>query len=80
MGDFAFVDDQFGLRVDGIRAVGEGELEQLRLGDGLGRARLDAQVAVDAAQVVDLVDEAEALTRRGRVVGVVARRRTGSGP
>ena len=41
------------------------------LGDRLGRAGLDAQVAVDAAQVVDLVDEAEALAWRGRVLRVV---------
>ena len=52
-------------------AVGEGELEQLRLGDGLGGAGLDAEVAVDAAQVVDLVDEAVALAGADRVVGRV---------
>ena len=59
------------LRVDRVLAVRERELEQLRLGDRLGRARLDAQVAVDAAQVVDLVDEAVALARRHRGVGRV---------
>src|SRR6185295_19768586 len=47
------------------------ELEELGLGDRLGRAGLDTQVAVDAAQVVDLVDEAVALTRRHRRVGRV---------
>ena len=64
-------DDQLVLGVDGVAAVGEGELEQLGLGDGLGRAGLDAQVAVDAAQVVDLVDEAVALAGADRVVGRV---------
>src|SRR5581483_9841804 len=65
-------DDELGLRVDGVVAVGEGELEQLRFGDRLCRARLDAQVAVDAAQVVDLVDEPVALAGAHRVVdGVV---------
>ena len=64
-------DEQLGLRVDRVVAIGEGELEQLRLGDRLGRARLDAQVAVDAAEVVDLVDESVALPRRRRVLGVV---------
>src|SRR5262249_28995256 len=44
------------------------ELEQLRLGDRLDRARLHAQVTVDAAQVVDLVDVAVALARRDQVV------------
>src|SRR5204863_4850236 len=43
---------------------GEGELEELGLGDGLGRTGLDTEIAVDASQVVDLVDEAEALARR----------------
>src|SRR5262249_52543012 len=47
------------------------ELEQLRLGDRLRRARLDAQVAVDAPQVVDLVDEAVALARADRTIGRV---------
>ena len=62
------VDQQLVLGVDGVVAVGEGELEQLRLGDGLGGAGLDAQVAVDAAEEVDLVDEPVALTRRHRIV------------
>ena len=57
--------------VDGVLAVGEGELEELGLGDGLGGAGLDAEVAVDAAQVVDLVDEAPALAGADRVVGRV---------
>ena len=65
------VDHQLGLGVDGVVAVGEGELEQLGLGDGLGGTRLHAQVAVDAAQVVDLIDEAVALARRHRFVGRV---------
>ena len=65
------VDQQLVLGVDGVGPVGEGELEQLRLGDRLGRAGLDAQVAVDAAQVVDLVDEAVALAGADRVVGRV---------
>ena len=65
------VDDQLVLGVDRVAPVGEAELEQLALGDGLGRAGLDAHVAVDAAQVVDLVDEAEALARRRRVGRVV---------
>src|SRR5436190_18138203 len=53
-------------------AVRERELEELRLGDRIGRARLDAQVTVDATEIVDLVDEAVALTgAHGRVDGVV---------
>ena len=55
------VDDELGLGVDRVTAIGEAELEQLRFGDRLGGAGLDAQVAVDAPQVVDLVDETEAL-------------------
>ena len=70
-GPAVVVDEQLALRVDRVRAVGERELEQLRLGDRLGRARLDAEVAVDAAEVVDLVDEAVALARRDRRVGRV---------
>src|SRR5438105_2778774 len=70
-GPAVVVDQQLGLGVDGVTAVGEGELEQLGLGDGLGRAGLDAEVAVDAAQVVDLVDEPVALPRRNRGVGRV---------
>ena len=68
LGAAVVVDEQLVLGVDRVGAVGERELEQLRLGDRLGRARLDAEVAVDAAQVVDLVDEAVALARRHRVV------------
>src|SRR4051812_10782700 len=52
------IDQQLVLRVDPVGSVRERELEELRLGDGLRRAGLDAHVAVDAAQVVDLVDEA----------------------
>src|SRR5581483_1693303 len=65
------VDDELGLRVDRVLAVGERELEQLRLGGRLRRARLDAEVAVDAAQVVDLVDEPVALAGAHGVVGRV---------
>jgi hypothetical protein len=61
LGAAVVADDQLGLGVDAVLAVGEAELEQLGLGDRLGRARLDAQVAVDAPQVVDLVDVAVAL-------------------
>ena len=57
------VDEQFGLGVDRVFTVGERELEELGLGDRLGGAGLHAQVAVDAAQVVDLVDEPVALAR-----------------
>src|SRR6478609_6970304 len=64
-------DQQLALRVHRIVAVGEGELEQLALRDRLRRAGLDAQVAVDAAEVVDLVDEPVALAGRGGVIGVV---------
>ena len=62
------VDDEFSLGVDRVLAVLERELEHLRFGDRLGRAGLDTQVAVDAPQVVDLVDEAVALTRRDGIV------------
>ena len=65
------VDEQFGLGVDRVGSVGEGELEHLGLGDRLGRARLDAEVTVDAAQIVDLVDVAVALTGAHGVVGRV---------
>ena len=76
------VDEQLVLGVDRVLAVGERELEQLGLGDGLGRAGLDAQVAVDAPQVVDLVDEAVALARArpGRRPGCRRRARRCSGP
>src|SRR5688500_5305271 len=49
-------DQQLVLGVDRVLPVLERELEQLRLGDRLRRACLHAQVAVDAAQEVDLVD------------------------
>ena len=65
------VDQQLLFGVDGVAAVGERELHELRLGDGLGRARLDAEVAVDAPQEVDLVDVAVALPGGDRVVGRV---------
>src|SRR5579875_3385883 len=54
------------LGVDGVCSIGEGELEELGLGDRLRRARLDAQVAVDASEIVDLV--AVAVARGHRVV------------
>ena len=66
-------DEQLVLGVDRIAAVRERELEELRLGDRLRGARLDAQVAVDAAQVVDLVDVSVALAGRHRVVDRVVR-------
>jgi hypothetical protein len=68
LGPAVVVDDQLVLGVDRVGAVGERELEQLRLGDRLGRARLHAEIAVDAAQIVDLVDEAVALAGRDRIV------------
>src|SRR3954464_8909826 len=68
LGQAVVVDEELVARVDRVLAVGEGELEQLRLGDRLGGAGLHAQVAVDAAQVVDLVDEAVALTGTDRRV------------
>ena len=71
LGQTVVVDDELGLRVDGVLAVRERELEELGLRDGLGRAGLHAQVAVDAAEVVDLVDEAVALAGRHGVVGRV---------
>ena len=55
------VHQQLGLGVDGVVAVGEGELHQLGLGDGLGGAGLHAQITVDAPEEVDLVDVAVAL-------------------
>src|SRR5262249_40781760 len=64
-------DEQLLLRVDRVLAVVEGELEHARLGDRLRRARLDTQIAVDAPQVVDLVDEPVALARRDGIVGRV---------
>src|SRR5262249_23764721 len=67
-GPAVVTDQQLVLGVDGVGAVGERELEELALGDRFGRARLDAQVAVDAPQVIDLVDEAVALPRRDRIV------------
>ena len=71
LGHAVVADDEFVLGVDGVGPAGERELEHLRLGDGLGGAGLDAEIAVDAAQVVDLVDEAVALARRDRRLGVV---------
>ena len=58
---------ELGLGVDGVGTAGEAELEELALGDRLGGARLDAEVAVDAPQEVDLVHEAVALAGRHRV-------------
>src|SRR5262249_26323480 len=66
------VDEQLVLRVDAVVAVREGELEQLRLGDRFCGTRLDAHIAVDAAEIVDLVDEPVPLAGRdGRVGGIV---------
>src|SRR5205823_2961570 len=65
------VNHQLRLRVDRVLPVGEGELEQLRLRDRLRRARLNAEVTVDAAQIVDLVDESVPLAWAHRVVGDV---------
>ena len=73
LGHAGIVDHEFRLRVDGVGPARERELEHLRLRDGLGRAGLDTEIAVDAAQIVDLVDEAVALTRRDRVLGIVLR-------
>jgi len=56
-------DEQFVLGVNRVFAIGERELEEFGLGDCFSGARLDAQVTVNAAQVVDLVDPAEALAR-----------------
>src|SRR6478672_7869873 len=53
--------EQVGLLVDQVRAVVVGELVLVRHRQRARRARLDAQPAQDAAQVVDLVDAAVAL-------------------
>src|SRR5690606_24165667 len=71
LGPSLIVDQQLLLRVDRVLSIREAELEQLGLGDRLGGARFDAEVAVDAPQVVDLVDEAEPFPGRGGVVGIV---------
>src|SRR4051794_31180897 len=64
--------EQVLLLVDESRPAGAGELVLVRHGERPGRARLDAEPAEDAAQVVDLVDAAVALTGRESVpVGVV---------
>ena len=60
------VDNQLSLGVNGVVAVGEGELEQLGLGYRFGRAGFDAEVAVDAAQEIDLVHETITLPGRHR--------------
>src|SRR5207248_9584674 len=57
--------------VDRVVAVRPRELEELRLRDRLGGAGLDAEIAMDTAQIVDLVDEAVPLAGRNRVVGRV---------
>src|SRR5450759_3106964 len=69
LGHALVIDEQFVLGVDGVVAVGEGELHQLGLGDRLGGTRLHAHVAVDTAQKVDLVDVAVPLTGGHRMVG-----------
>src|SRR6476660_8822511 len=53
---------EVGLLVDQVRAVVVGQLVLVGHRQRPGRARLDAQPAQDAAQVVDLVDAAVALT------------------
>src|SRR5262249_21148589 len=70
-GPAVIADDELALRVDRVLARAERELEELALGDRLGRARLDAEVAVDAPEAVDLVHVAVALARRGGCVGRV---------
>src|SRR5205807_5213047 len=62
LGHALVVHEEFVAGVHGVSPVGEGELEELGLGDRLRGAGLHTEVAVDAAQVVDLVDEAVALT------------------
>jgi hypothetical protein len=57
------VDQELVARVDRVLTIRERELEELALGDRFGGARLDAQIAVDAPQVVDLVDESVPLAR-----------------
>src|SRR3954447_7190142 len=61
------------LRVDELLAVVEGQLVLVRHRQRAGGAGLDAQAAEDAAQVVDLVHRAVALTRGVALgLGVVA--------
>ena len=55
--------EQVGLLVDQVGAVVVGQLVLVGHRQRAGRAGLDAQPAQDAAQVVDLVDAAVALTR-----------------
>ena len=67
--------EQLVLGEDQVLAAVVGELVLVAHRQRAGRARLDAQPAEDAAQVVDLVDAAVALTRREplllRVVGTL---------
>jgi hypothetical protein len=71
-GDAVVIDDEFGLGVNRVGPVGERELEHLGLSNGLGRTCFDAQVAVNAAEIVDLVDVPVTLTRANGVVhGVI---------
>ncbi len=65
--------EQVGLLVDQVGAVVVGELVLVGHRQRAGRARLDAEPAQDAAQVVDLVDAAVALA--GAVALVVGVRR-----
>ena len=70
--------EQLVLGVDQVGAVVVGELVEVGHRQRAGRARLDAQPAEDAAQVVDLVDAAVALTGAeptGAALGVVVVRR-----
>src|SRR3954470_20737416 len=65
--------EQVGLLVDEVRAVVVRQLVLVGHRERPGRARLDAQAAQDAAQVVDLVDGGVALARREPAgVGVVS--------
>src|SRR5271166_1928246 len=60
------------LLVDQVGAVVIGHLVVVGHGQRPGRARLDAQTATDATQIVDLVDPAVALPRRKPLlVGIV---------
>src|SRR5262249_31563773 len=73
LGFTGVVHHQLSLGVDGVFPVGERELEQLRFRNGLSRAGLDTEVAVNAAQEVDLVDKPVALSWRNGGIGWVVR-------
>ena len=73
LGFAVFSYDQLVFGVDGIGSAGEGELKQLGFCDRLGGAGFHAEVAVDASEIVDFVDVAEAFAGRDgilrRIVG-----------